>query len=144
MTDAGTSKLKEKLQALQEKTETALSFLDLQPNEDILQHIQSLQLRMKGAVNNILETDHKLVSYPCVTKIFAVIPGVTKGTFPKVSFRDPVTCAQIQYLLCNNYADQPSIQQAQQEALQCRCSCENCYKLAFDEFFRYGTLQCKK
>ena len=144
MTDAGINELGDKLEAIQKKTNHSLSFLDIDVNEDLLQHIYALTLRLKGSVNNVFQKNGKLITYPCITKVFSVIPKITKGTFPKETARDPVTCAKIQYVLYNNYANKTVVKQVEQDIMQCKCTCETCYRLAFDEYFRYGTLQCKK
>lgn len=144
VTDAGTNKLIEKLEELQAKEDLKFKFLDLEQGEDRMEHIRSLQLKTKGTVNNIFQIGTRILNYPCITKIFATIPGVTKGTFPKGTARDPVTCAQIQYLLYNNFPNKIFISQIENDTMQCRCKCENCYRLAFEEYYKNGVLRCKK
>ena len=138
------NELVEKLETLQAKEDVKFKFLNLEDKEDLMEHIRSLRLKTKGTVNNIFQVGTRILNYPCVTKVFATVPGLTKGAFPKGTTRDPVTCAQIQYVLYNNFPDKAFVSQVEHDTMQCRCSCENCYRLAFEEYYRNGTLKCRK
>lgn len=143
MNSAGIKQTVAVLETLQAKTDRALSFLKIGLTEDRLQHVQELQFMTKGSVNNIFRSGTGIRHYPCITKIFALMPNA-KGEFPKEVRRDPLTCAQILYVLYNNYPDKAMLQDIETKALQCRAQCDICYKLAFEEFYRHGILTCKK
>lgn len=144
VTDAGTNKIIQKLELLQQKEDKKLSFLKLNPEEDKLQHVRSLQFVTKGPVNVILKNGAQIYNYPCITKVFEPVNGIAKGKFPKEKTRDPVTCAKIQYMLCENYPEEVFVKHLKDNALHCRCQCDNCYKLAFEAYYRKGALQCRK
>ena len=120
--------------------------INLSFEEDLLMHINSLKLYHKGQRKNLFKQNGKsqLLYYPCITEIFATIPGLTVGEFPKTKERDPVSCAQIQYRLCDNYPNKPFIKPVVQNAMECRAQCEDCFKLAFEEYYRWGLLKFKK
>lgn len=143
MNSAGIKQTVAALETLQAKTDHALSFLKTGLTEDRLQHVQELQFMTKGSVNNIFRSGTGIRHYPCITKIFTLIPNA-KGEFPKEIRRDPLTCAQILYVLYNNYPDKAMLQDIETKALQCKAQCDICYKLAFEEFYRHGILTCKK
>ena len=145
MTSAGN--VKETVQALellQKRTDRSFCFLKTGPAEDLMQHIKGLQFQTKGAINNILRSGNGIRNYPCVTKVFEAIPGKTKGDFPKEKTKDPLTCAKILYVLYNNYPDKDLIKPIGNKAFQCKAECDLCYKLAFEEYYRYGVFRCKK
>lgn len=145
MTNVGSTKeVVEALESLQNKTDASLKFLNLKPMEDKMQHIQGLQFQAKGIVNNILRSGNEIRNYPCITKIFEPDPDTAKGNFPKEKTKDPVTCAKVLYVLYNNYPDKALIEDVREKAFQCKAQCDLCYKLAFEEYYRHGTLRCKK
>ena len=143
MSNAGVEEIIKALESLQEKTDKSLNFLKMGQTDDLIQHIQELQFQTKGSVNNILRSRNGIHNYPCITKVFEVSPEA-KGNFPKEKTKDPVTCAKVLYVLYNNYPNQSLIRDVESKAFQCKAQCDICYKLAFEEFFRYGVLQCKK
>ena len=143
MSNAGIKQTIAALEELQEKTDLKLAFRKMGFNEDILQHVQGLQFMTKGSVNNILRSGSGIRHYPCITKVFDLVPGA-KGKFPKETKRDPLTCAQILYVLYNNYPNKVWLQDIESKTMQCKAQCDICYKLGFEEFYRHGILTCKK
>ena len=141
--DAGTNNAIHNLETLQayenEKFGRDSSF-----DEDILQHVRSMHVKTKGSLNIVYQIGNKLYTTPCVTQLFELVPDKAKGAFPKSKQRDPVTCAQIQYVLVRNYPNKAFIKHIEQDTMQCKCKCENCFNLAFEEYYREGVLRCKK
>ena len=145
MTSAGnTAEAVRALQMLQQKTDKAFSFLKTADDEDRLQHIRDLKFHMKGTVNNIMVSGTQIRNYPCITKVFEPVPDLAKGEFPKEKTKDPMTCAKVLYVLYNNYPDKSLVRYIGDKAFQCKAQCDFCYKLAFEEYYRYGVLRCKK
>lgn len=144
MSSAGVKETINALEMLQQKTDKSLDFLNTGITEDLIQHIQGLRYVAKGPVNIIFRSNAKIRNYPCITKIFETVPGQAIGSFPKENQRDPVTCAKILYVLYNNHKNKASIPNIREKALHCKAQCDLCYKLAFEEYYKQGTLQCKK
>lgn len=143
MSNAGIKEAVAALEALQKETDKSFEFLKIGPDEDLMQHIQGLRFQTKGAVNTIMRSGNGIRNYPCITKVFEPTPKAV-GAFPKDKSRDPVTCAKILYVLCNNYPDKGLIKDIEDKAFQCKAQCDTCYKIAFEEYYRHGILQCKK
>lgn len=147
MSSAGTiDKAIQNLIRLSQKSKKNLKDINLSFEEDLLAHINSIQLEHRGQIKNLFKQPGKsnFLYYPCITEIFSTIPGITIGEFPKTRERDPVSCAQIQYRLCDNYPNREFIKPVEQNAMECKAKCENCYKLAFEEYYRWGLLKFKK
>ncbi len=143
MNNVGVKETVTALEALQKKTDKSFGFLKPDINEDRMQHIRNLRFQAKGILNTIMRSNTGIRTYPCVTKVFEPTPQAI-GSFPKEKTRDPVTCAKIFYVLCNNYPDKSMVADLKTKALECKAQCDLCYRLAFEEYYRSNNLQCKK
>ena len=131
----------DKLEALQQKAKKNLKFMRLDPDEDLILHVNTMRYATKGATNIVFRSQDgtRIYNYPCITKIFEP----EKGPFTKERARDPVTCTRIQHALCKLCPDPAQIEEIQQHVRTCACRCDDCYRLAFREHYLWGTLPFK-
>lgn len=132
----------EKISVLQEQAKKNLAFLKLEPEEDPILHINSIQYVTKGNINSIFRSrdGKKVYNYPCIANVFKT----ESGPLTKEKTRDPVTCTRIQYTLCKLCPEPIQVEEIMQHVRSCQCNCDDCYKLAFKEHYVWGTLLFKK
>jgi len=133
-------KAKAKLDKLQATANKNLQFLKLKEDEDLLLHVNSLEMMRKGPLNCIFKSSkhNSIFNYPCITKVFNFA-----GTKIPTD-RDPVTCAKIQYLLYKQYPHKECLPETGDRLQRFSCVCTDCYRLAFEEHYLWDLVPFKK